>query len=184
MKGPRWCLKSLPSSPSTPPVLPWNPPQKPRTSCLPVAALARRRAASTASAPPEKSWMRVSPSGMRPASSERNRARVSVVKLPNVRRSSCLHRFHVMGMTVAHAAHADAGDEVDVLVAVLVDQPAVFATRHRHAGVEGEGLQPGSDVALLPGHDLTRPRSDLAARGHRVAPAKRSATCAAMRSAA
>ena len=81
-------MKSLPSRPSTPPVLPWKPPQNPMTSCRPVAALARRRPASTASAPPEKSWMRVSPSGVTEAISSRKRARVSVVKLPKVSRSA------------------------------------------------------------------------------------------------
>ena len=88
MNGPRWCLKSLPSSGITPAVLPWNPPQKPTTSDLPVAACARRSAASTASAPPEKSWMRFSPSGVTEASKSRNFARGSVVKLPNVSRST------------------------------------------------------------------------------------------------
>ena len=77
-------MKSLPSRGSTPLVLPWNPPQKPMTSWRPVAALARRSAASTASAPPENIWMRVSPSGVTLASSSRNFARASVVKLPKV----------------------------------------------------------------------------------------------------
>ena len=58
------------------------------TSRFPVAALASRSAASTASAPPENIWMRVSPSGVSEASSSRNRARVSVVKLPKVSRST------------------------------------------------------------------------------------------------
>ena len=95
-----------------------------------------------------------------------------------------LERFHVMRMAVTDAAHADAGDEVDVLVAVLIDQRATLATGHRHAGREGEGLQPGRDMTSLLGDDVTRPRSDLAALRHRAAPAKRKATCAAIRSAA
>src|SRR5207245_9560966 len=70
-------------------VLPWNPPQTPTPSALPVAARLSRRAASTASAPPENIWMRVRPSGVTEASSSRNLARVSVVKLPKVRRETC-----------------------------------------------------------------------------------------------
>ena len=81
-------MKSLPRSGRTPPVLPWKPPQNPTTSALAVAAFASRSAASTASAPPEYIWMRVSPSGVTEARSSRNRARVSVVKLPKVRRST------------------------------------------------------------------------------------------------
>ena len=92
MNGPRPRLVSLPRSPSTPPVFPWNPPQKPTNSNFRVADLASRKAASTASAPPEYSWMRVSPAGVRVASSSRKRARVSVVKEPNVRRSACRFR--------------------------------------------------------------------------------------------
>src|SRR5439155_50110 len=83
----RWCLNSLPRRGRTPPVLPWNPPQNPTTSALPVAARPSRRAASTASAPPENIWMRVRPSGVTEVSSSRNLARVSVVKLPKVSRS-------------------------------------------------------------------------------------------------
>src|SRR5438876_982447 len=56
------------------------------------AALANRKAASTASAPPENIWMRVRPAGVTEASSSRNLARVSVVKLPNVSRSTCRFR--------------------------------------------------------------------------------------------
>ena len=82
-------MKSLPRRPSTPPVLPWKPPQKPMTSSLPVATLARRSAASTVSAPPENIWMRVSPSGVTEATNSRKRARASVVKLPKVSFSTC-----------------------------------------------------------------------------------------------
>ncbi len=57
-----------------------------------VADLASRKAASTASAPEEKSWMRVSPGGVTEARRSRNCARVSVVKLPKVRRSACAFR--------------------------------------------------------------------------------------------
>ena len=53
MSGPSACLKFEPSTGSTPPVLPWNPPQNPMTSVWPVRDLASRRAASTASAPLE-----------------------------------------------------------------------------------------------------------------------------------
>ena len=53
MRGPSPCLKPPPSTGSTPPVLPWKPPQKPITSVCPVHDFARRRAASTASAPLE-----------------------------------------------------------------------------------------------------------------------------------
>src|SRR5712691_5015837 len=46
MRGPSACLKLEPSSGSTPPVLPWNPPQKPMTSVWPVRDLASRIAAT------------------------------------------------------------------------------------------------------------------------------------------
>src|SRR5712692_10520311 len=51
--GPSPCLNELPSSGSTPRVLPWNPPQNPITSRRPVCDCASRSAASTASAPLE-----------------------------------------------------------------------------------------------------------------------------------
>src|SRR5216683_1987441 len=94
MNGPRRCLKSLPSRPSTPPVLPWKPPQNPMTSCRPVAALARRRPASTASAPPEKSWTRVSPSGVPDAPHRDARDEVDVlvaVLVPQGRAAAASH---------------------------------------------------------------------------------------------
>src|SRR5438093_8981419 len=53
MSGPSACLKLEPSTGSTPPVFPWNPPQNPMTSVCPVRDLASRSAASTASAPLE-----------------------------------------------------------------------------------------------------------------------------------
>ena len=49
-----------------------------------------------------------------------------------------LQRLDVVGMAVADAADADAGDEVDVLVAVLVDQRRAAAAGHRQARVLGE----------------------------------------------
>ncbi len=85
-----WPLRDSPvSRPIAPAVLPWKPPQKLMNSHLPVADLASRRAASTASAPPEKSWMWVRPSGNRLLTRFRNLARFSVEKLPKVDFSSC-----------------------------------------------------------------------------------------------
>src|SRR5437870_3224525 len=95
-----------------------------------------------------------------------------------------LQRIDVVRMTVTDAAHTDAGDKVDVLVAVLVDQRAALATRDGHAGRERERLQARREMPLLVGDDPPRPGPDLAARCHRPAPVKRSATCAAIRWAA
>src|SRR5439155_24541904 len=65
----------------------------------------------------------------------------------------------VVRVAVAHAADRDAGDEVDVLVPVLVGQPAAAAASHREPRVEREGLQPRGHVAALFGEDLLRPRA-------------------------
>src|SRR5437667_44236 len=46
MSGPSACLKLDPRTGSTPPVLPWNPPQNPITSVCPVRDFASRSAAS------------------------------------------------------------------------------------------------------------------------------------------
>src|SRR5262249_3524099 len=86
-----------------------------------------------------------------------------------------LGRLDVMRMTVADAAHRDAGNEVDVLVAVLVDQGAVDAARHRQARVEREALRAGGEVLALLRDDLLRARSRLTPFGQRLPPAKRSA---------
>src|SRR2546429_8921116 len=53
ISGPSACLKLDPRTGSTPPVLPWHPPQNPITSVCPVRDFASRSAASTASAPLE-----------------------------------------------------------------------------------------------------------------------------------
>src|SRR5215831_18125271 len=175
MNGPRRCLNSLPSSGSTPPVLPWKPPQKPSTSALPVAAWTSRSAASTASAPPENIWMRVSPSGVTEDSRSRNFARVGGEAPEGDPLDLALERFDVMRMTVADAAHRDTGDEVDVLVAVLVDQGAVDAARHRQARVEREALRAGGEVLAFLHDDLLRARSHLMPCGQRFPPANRRA---------
>ena len=86
-----------------------------------------------------------------------------------------LERLDVVRVAVADAAHRDARDEVDVLVAVLVPQPAAAAARHRQPRVEREGLVAGRDVAALTGHDLARPGAGLARHGHCPAPATRGA---------
>jgi hypothetical protein len=108
--------------------------------------------------------MRVSPSGATEATRSRNFARVSVVK-----------RFDVVGMTMTHAADGDAGDEVDVLVAVLVDQRAVDAARHREAGVEGKALGARRQVTALLGDDLLRAGSDFTTLSQRRPPENRRA---------
>src|SRR5512144_1770899 len=82
-----------------------------------------------------------------------------------------LERLDVVRVAVADAADRDARDEVDVLVAVLVPQPAAAAAGHGQPRVEGEGLVAGGDVAGLAGHDLARARADLARRAHRASPA-------------
>src|SRR5262245_2732720 len=86
-----------------------------------------------------------------------------------------LERFDVVGMTVAHAADGDAGDEVDVLVAVLVDQRAVDTARHREAGVEGKALGARRQMTALLGDDLLRARSDFTTLSQRRPPENRRA---------
>ena len=84
-----------------------------------------------------------------------------------------LQRLDVMRVAVADAADADARDEVDVLVAVLVDQRAALPSRHRQPGVEREGLRAGGEVLLLAGDDLARAGPDLAPLAHRASPNRR-----------
>src|SRR2546427_3635561 len=69
-------------------------------------------------------------------------------------------------MAVADAPDPDPGDEVDVLVAVLVDEGRARAAGHRQPGHEGKGLAPRRDVPPLLGHDALRPRTDLPPLGH------------------
>src|SRR5205823_5733441 len=87
----------------------------------------------------------------------------------------------VVGMAVADAAHRDAGHQVDVLVAVLVDERAAAAVRHREPRVLREPLVAGSDVPTLAGDDVARARPDFAPLRHRTRPTRR-AMCAAMTS--
>src|SRR5579883_567891 len=89
MSGPSWCLKLEPRSGRTPAVFPWNPPQNPMTSLLPVYALARRSADSTASAPLLYSCVRVRSPGVISAMSLTSAARCSEVKLPTWMRAIC-----------------------------------------------------------------------------------------------
>src|SRR6185369_3827995 len=92
-----------------------------------------------------------------------------------------LERVDVVRMAVPDAADGDARDEVEVLVAVLVDERRALAARHRQAGVEREGLKARRDVALLARDDLLRPRPHLAPLAdripcaHRAPPSKRRA---------
>src|SRR5262249_26298046 len=74
-----------------------------------------------------------------------------------------LETVDVVWMAMTHAAHADAGDEVDVRVAVHVDERAAFASGHGQARVERERLQPGRDVTFLAREDRARARSAFAA---------------------
>src|SRR5206468_8780875 len=83
----------------------------------------------------------------------------------------------------ADAADADAGDEVDVLVAVLVVERAAGAPRHGQPRVLGEGLEPRRHVASLPFDDPPRSGAGLA-RLHQRTPRKRRVRWAAMATAA
>ena len=106
--------------------------------------------------------MRVRPSGVTPPSRLRNFARTSVVKLPKVSRAACSwSACDVVRVAVPDAADRDAGDEVDVGVAVLVEDAAALAPRHGEARVEREGLEARRHVALLELDDRLRPRPDL-----------------------
>ncbi len=73
-----------------------------------------------------------------------------------------LQSLHVVRMAVPDAADRDPGDEVDVGVAVLVEDVAAAALRHREARVEGERLQARRHVTLLELDDLARAGADLA----------------------
>jgi len=86
-----------------------------------------------------------------------------------------LERLDVMGMAVADAPHGDAGDEVEVLVAVLVDQRAVDAARHREARVERKPLGAGGEVLSFLSDDPLRARSHLTPFGQRFPPENRRA---------
>ena len=97
-----------------------------------------------------------------------------------------LERLHVVRVAVADASDGDAGDEVDVGVAVLVEDPAALAARHREARIQREGLQARRHVAGLERRDALRTLADLEALvgrlGHRVTPTRlnRAASSAAM----
>src|SRR5207237_9568026 len=75
-----------------------------------------------------------------------------------------LQRVDVVRMTVTDAPDPDTCDEIDELVAVLVDERASFAPSDGKAGVEREGLQARRDVALLARDDRPGARPHLAAR--------------------
>src|SRR5437867_1843423 len=64
-----------------------------------------------------------------------------------------LEGLDVVRMAVADAPDPDPGDEVDALVAVLVDEVRARAAGHRQPGHEGKGLAPRRDVPPLLGHD-------------------------------
>ncbi len=83
----------------------------------------------------------------------------------------------VVGMAVADAPHGDAGDEVDVVVPVLVVEAAAGAAGHRETGIEREGLKPRRHVAALLGEDLSRAGPDAAAPGRFRHSATPIATC-------
>jgi hypothetical protein len=86
-----------------------------------------------------------------------------------------LERLDVVRMAVADAPDRDAGDEVDVLVAVLVDQGAVDTARHREARVERKALGARCQVLAFLSDDLLRSRPDLTPFGQRLPPENRSA---------
>ena len=94
-----------------------------------------------------------------------------------------LERLDVVRVAVADAADADAGDEVDVLVTVLVVERETAAPRHGEPGVLRERLEPRRHVAPLLRDDPTRSRTRLALFHHRPA-RKRSARWAPMATAA
>src|SRR5436309_2632218 len=88
-----------------------------------------------------------------------------------------LRRHHVAGRALdgldddradlAGSLVADAlAEELDVLVAVLVEEGRARAAGHRQPGHEGKGLAPRRDVPPLLGHDALRPRTDLPPLGH------------------
>src|SRR5262249_47040478 len=83
-----------------------------------------------------------------------------------------LQGFDVVRMAVSDAADADAGDEVDVLLAILVVEHGTRAARHRDPGVLREGLKPWSHVAPFLLDDLFGSRTGLA-QLHHATPRKR-----------
>ena len=142
--------------PITPWLLPWKPPQKPMNSNFLVTDLASRKAASTASAPPENNCRWVIPSGSSEATRLRKRARVSVVKLPKVDPFELLlEALDVVGMAMADAADRDAGDEVEIFVAVDVGDRAALGVVDDDLREERDRLQPRR-------HGLRPPRSKIA----------------------
>src|SRR5205823_3732043 len=77
-----------------------------------------------------------------------------------------LQGLHVMRVAVADAPDPDPGDEVDVLVAVLVDEGRARATGHCEPGHEREGLASRCGVPPFLRHDALRARTHLSAVGH------------------
>ncbi len=81
-------------------------------------------------------------------------------------------RLDVVRVAVADATDTDAGNEVDVRLAILVVEHRAGATRHRDSRVLREGLKPRRHVALLLLDDLPRSRARLAQLHYR-SPRKR-----------
>src|SRR6266550_2111301 len=128
MSGPSACLKLAPSTGSTPPVLPWKPPQNPRTSVCPVRDFARRELGEQLDE--------------RRAVLGREAAHVNPGEL-------ALQRRHVPGVGVPETRDADSREQVDVAVAVHVVQHGPFAAIDGQLAEQRHALGPGSEVPRL-----------------------------------
>src|SRR5262245_27690206 len=83
-----------------------------------------------------------------------------------------LQGLDVVRMAVSDAPDADAGDEVDVLLAILVVEHGSRAARHRDPRVLREGLKPWGHVAPFLLDDPLGFRTGLA-QLHQASPPKR-----------
>ncbi len=61
-----------------------------------------------------------------------------------------------MRVAMTHAAHANSGNKVDILLAVFVGNDLVASPRQGNPGIEGNTLEAGRDILLLFGKDLCR----------------------------
>ena len=140
--------------PITPWLLPWKPPQKPMNSNFLVTDLASRNAASTASAPPENNCRWVIPSGRSEATILRKRTRALGGEAAEGRPLELLlEALDVVRMAVADAADGDAGDEIEIFVAVDVGDRAALGVVDDDLREERDRLQPRRHDLRLLGED-------------------------------
>ena len=125
-----------------------------------VTDFASRKAASTASAPPEKSWRWVIPSGSgRGDALEELGARLRREAAEGRPLELLLEARDIARMRMAEAADRDAGDEVEILVAVDVGDRAALRMVDDDLREERDRLQAGRHRLRLVLEDRLRLRA-------------------------